>query len=253
MDCNTHTTKGSTLLVALFVSFVVLGIVIEVSNMAIDGLRQGRRAQNTLQAYYAAMSGVERAIALREAKQGPVTIGIRDGVGAVFTETDTAGPLVFNVEQDSTLSVELFNEDMRAGDGAPATVRLVWDEPASCGGASMLAVQSTAVVGILAPGGALEDFDREQLFFSGQPGLFAVDTRVRPIIRIKPLYCSVKNLTLTLITDGGEPLAIGGWKRVLSQGWAPGSRVQVEALFPLRRGIAPQFTSVLYSASPLVK
>ena len=259
---------------ALLVMAAIMATATGLSVIVIGQLRITNNFDTSLQAYYAAETGLEQALwrisdtrknngvlsdALADAASGQVVIdsvkNVRYTIDSADVSAESGEFVIPELRENRSAQLDLFDPDGTNISSDVASLRLAWSD--DCGGCTRLEVTaiSWAEGGTINPdGGAVEKFFRTY----GEQGT-AVPLNDHNVysIRLKNLGVAgqgtIRNLTLTPRDAGGNSVDISSRIQIRSEGQSAASRQTLQAELPWRVPISSLFDYVLFSEEGIDK
>lgn len=258
---NGNGRSGNVLIYALLIIAAVLSTTIVISNLVQSSLKETRYVASAGAAYYAAESGLEKALYnIRKIDFLPKDGDCHVGFDCELSVDDKAtAELSLNLKKNDTIQFDLFSlEDNSLSDNAES-MGLTWDGDDTWLEVSLAVWDKGGVIDWQTQSAPFvkDDLNVQKYLYSSGPAINnALSANKNYRVRVKALYGEAQNLKIKLSNADnllGAPLAFPNFLKIKTVGSDHNSTQTIKAEMPRFSPLGGVFDYVLFSEEKIVK
>lgn len=261
MNDNFQSQKGNVLIYALLTIAAILSSTIVISNLIQNSIKETSFVSSAAAAYYAAESGIEKALFdIRKQDVLPTNgdCGVENDCELIIDDKSTA-ELDLELKKDQTIQFDLFNFEDNSLSSKAESMGLSWTGADSWLEATLTSWDVGSVIDWQQPTApfAKEDLNVQKYLYSqGSAINNALSANKNYRVRVKALYGGAIDLKIKLFnTDNllGQQLAFPNFLTIKAIGSDRDSTQTVTVAMPRFTPLGGLFDYVIFSEDKLVK
>jgi len=261
MSDNLNNQRGNVLIYALLIIAAILSTTIVISNLVQSSIKQTRFIADAQAAFYAAESGMEKALySVRKDDVVPENGDCAAGADCQIEINDKeVAELNLNLAQNDSVQFDLFNPNDNSAAAGIESIGFEWDNQSAWLEMSAVSWPSGSSVELpkWAVGMEIKDLPAQKFLYSGGAAINNfVSSGKNYRIRVKALYNQARNLRIKLFsTDNlqGEQKPFPNFLKIKTVGSNAESTQTLRAEMPRYAPLSGLFDYVLFSEEIISK